>query len=68
MSYKDLVFRYGDDFGIWKLRAMGHLAIKDLFRVNLDVDSWIKKNSSIFKECARDEVMEKYGESNIYVV
>jgi hypothetical protein len=63
MSYKDLVFKYGDDYGIWKLRAMGYLAIKDLFGVDLEIDDWVKKNPSILKECARDEVMEKYEES-----
>jgi hypothetical protein len=63
MSHKDLVFKHGDDYGIWKLRAMGHLATKDLFSVDLEIDGWVKKNSSILKECARDEVMEKYEES-----
>jgi hypothetical protein len=52
-----------DDYGIWKLRAMGHLATKDLFGVDLEIDGWVKKNPSILKECARDEVMEKYDES-----
>jgi hypothetical protein len=63
MSHKDLVFKHGDDYGIWKLRAMGHLATKDLFGVDLEIDGWVKKNPSILKECTRDEVMEKYEES-----
>jgi hypothetical protein len=60
MSHKDLVFKH---YGIWKLRAMGHLATKDLFGVDLEIDGWVKKNPSILKECARDEVIEKYEES-----
>jgi hypothetical protein len=63
MSHKDLIFKHGDDYGIWKLRAMGHLATKDLFGVDLEIDDWVKKNPSILKECARNEVMEKYKES-----
>jgi hypothetical protein len=63
MSHKDLVFKHGDDYGIWKLRAIGHLATKDLFDVDLEIDGWVKKNSSILKECAQDEVIEKYEES-----
>jgi hypothetical protein len=49
MSHKDLVFKHGDDYGIWKLRAMGHLATKDLFGVDLEIDGWVKKNPSILK-------------------
>jgi hypothetical protein len=63
MSHKDLVFKHGDDYGICKLKAMGHLAIKDLFGMDLEIDGWVKKNPSILKECARDEVIEKYEES-----
>jgi hypothetical protein len=63
MSHKDLVFKHGDDYGIWKLRAMEHLATKDLFGVDLEIDDWVKKNPSILKECARDKVIEKYEES-----
>jgi hypothetical protein len=63
MSHKDLVFTHGDDYGIWKLRAMGHLATKDLYRVDLDFDGWVKKNSSILKECTKGEVIGKYEES-----
>jgi hypothetical protein len=63
MSHKDLIFKHRDDYGIWQLRAMRHLATKDLFGVDLEIDGWIKKNPSILKECARDEVMEKYDES-----
>jgi hypothetical protein len=53
MSHNDLVFKHGDDYGIWKLRSMGHLATKDLFSVDLKIDDWVKKNPSILKECAR---------------
>jgi hypothetical protein len=63
MSHKDLVFKHGDDYGIWKLRAMEHLATKDLFSVDLEIDGWVKKNPSILKECVRNEVIEKYEES-----
>jgi hypothetical protein len=42
---------------------MRHLATKDLFGVDLEIDDWVKKNPSILKEYARDEVMEKYDES-----
>jgi hypothetical protein len=63
MSHKDLVFTHGDDYGIWKLRAMGHLATKDLFRVDLDFDGWVKKNPSILKKCTKREVIGKYEES-----
>jgi hypothetical protein len=63
MSHKDLVFTHGDDYRIWKLRAMGHLATKDLFRVDLDFDGWVKKNLNILKECTKGEVIEKYEES-----
>jgi hypothetical protein len=63
MSHKDLVFKHGDDYRIWKLRAMRYLATKDLFGVDLEIDGWVKKNPSILKECARDEVMEKYEEN-----
>jgi hypothetical protein len=42
---------------------MGHPATKDLFGVDLEIDGWVKKNPSILKECARDEVIEKYEES-----
>jgi hypothetical protein len=42
---------------------MKHLATKDLFGVDLEIDDWIKKNPSILKECARNEVIEKYDES-----
>jgi hypothetical protein len=38
---------------------MGHLATKNLFGVDLEIDGWVKKNPSILNECARDEVMEK---------
>jgi hypothetical protein len=37
---------------------MGHLATKDLFGVDLEIDGWVQKNSSMLKECARNEVME----------
>jgi hypothetical protein len=63
MSHKDLVFKHGDDYGIWKLRATGHLAAKDLYEVDLDFDGWVKKNSSILKECTKGEVIGKYEES-----
>jgi hypothetical protein len=63
MSHKYLVFKHGDDYGIWKLRAMGYLATKDLFGVDLDFDGWVKKNSSILKECTKGEVIGKYEES-----
>jgi hypothetical protein len=42
---------------------MGHLATKDLFGVDLEIDGWVKKNPSILKECAKNEVIEKYEES-----
>jgi hypothetical protein len=44
MSHKDLVFKHGDNYGIWKLRAMRHLVTKDLFGVDLEIDGWIRKN------------------------
>jgi hypothetical protein len=42
---------------------MRHPATKDLFGVDLEIDGWVKKNPSILKECARNEVIEKYEES-----
>jgi hypothetical protein len=53
MSHKDLVFTHGDNYGIWKLRVMRHLATKDLFRVDLDFDGWVRKNPSILKGMSR---------------
>jgi hypothetical protein len=63
MSYKDLIFKHGDDYGIWKLRAIGYLVAKDLFSMDLEIDGWIRKNPSILKECTKEEIVEKYEES-----
>lgn len=63
MSAKDLIFKHGDDYGIWKLRAMGALASKDIYGVDLEFDGWRKKNTSTVKGKPKEEVVEKWEES-----
>src|SRR5271170_5411851 len=62
MSSKELVFKHGDDYGVWKLKAMGALAAKDLFGLDMELDKWVKKNYSKVKTLKGTEVEQVYEE------
>ena len=61
-SIKDIFFKHGDDYGIWKLRMLGVLASKDFFGMDLPFDEWWKKNRFRLKSFGKDEGVDKYND------
>jgi gag-polypeptide of LTR copia-type/Zinc knuckle len=58
---KDIFFKHGNDYGIWKLRLLGVLASKNFFGMDLTLDEWYKKHRSKLK-IGKDDAMEKYND------
>jgi gag-polypeptide of LTR copia-type/Zinc knuckle len=58
-SAKDIFFKHGDDYVIWKLRMQGVLATKDFFGMDLTFEEWVKKNKVALKGLTREEIAEK---------
>jgi hypothetical protein len=49
------IFKHGDDYPIWKLKALGILASKDLVGMDLELVDWIKINPGKVRESEKDE-------------
>jgi hypothetical protein len=61
-SIKDIFFKHGDDYSIWRLRMLGVLASKDFFGMDLPFDEWWKKSRLRLKSFGKEEGVDKYND------